>query len=259
MKTIKPKKIKDFQFDHTYSTDMTFKFRKKLEKIGFKLSPHATRHPGGSICKFIGIKGSRQQPRQYLEFIHKRKGHEPYPCPGLSLAANMPVEKYFNRIKNDKVLKPTFLHRDYDWKTPSTDRRPGWNFVFFKNTPDQIRFWLTEYEPTSVKYKKIQKISHANTALRISRIEIDVSRKDEKFFCKIFKVRTLGLLELNCGTQIQFTSAKKTREKAVVIEVKSLNKLSGYRGLTQSIYNGKPAYQISNPVRNSWDLVFVAK
>lgn len=61
------------RFDHTYSADQNFKYRKKLGQAGFFLDDRKIEHPGKNFCQFIMMPLVNNK-RQYLEFIHVGKG-----------------------------------------------------------------------------------------------------------------------------------------------------------------------------------------
>ena len=59
----------NFRFDHIYSADKNFKFRKKLGQAGFYLDERVVEHPGKSFCRLIMLPLVNNK-KQYLEFIH---------------------------------------------------------------------------------------------------------------------------------------------------------------------------------------------
>jgi hypothetical protein len=195
-------KIKNLRFDHTFTPDARHGFLRHLETVGFTLQKTTTVHPGGAHCRFISIRHNAKVARQYLEFIHfsgsRKQGYS-----GLSLAAVEPLKKFAQRMACHKSLKAEYTHRNYEWAKNAKDHLPGWNFLNFKATPQKLFFWLTEYEPWAKRRGRIQPVTHKNLALRIAAVEIDVSRRDERFFKLILGVRHLGTLQLaSCPPRI---------------------------------------------------------
>lgn len=69
--------------------------------------------------------------RLYLEFVSAPPRDSKRP--GVSFSVKGSLEAYFKAMRGDRLLRPHFHHRNYEWKTRGTkERLPGWNFLSFK-------------------------------------------------------------------------------------------------------------------------------
>lgn len=246
------------QFDHSYTADKNFQFRKKLGKAGFFIGSHTVEHPGNVLCKFIVIAGQGQDRPQYLEFIHFAKGGLETKTPGLSLGALQALEPFAQKL-NRKKLKTRFTHRNYDWKTDSKNRLPGWNFIHFPEHKSHVNTWLTEYEPTK-KRKKAHKtfLENPNQVYKVVSLELSLTTKDIRFFEKLCGKPKGHEFILSCGTLLRYTKSNKTRLQAIVLATRNIKKLVKKFEWDELVtHQGRPGVVIKNPNKNMWDVVIV--
>lgn len=248
----KPLFVSHLEFDHTFTQDQRHRFLAQLEKLRFTLLPGATEHPGG-VCRFIAFE---QKCRHYLEFIHQTKGAG---RAGLSFrTAKGNLKGFYQRLQRSSRLDMEYVHRNYDWQKGEDEYRPGWNFLNFpKSTPKNLWVWITEYEKSTQRKKRIT-LPHKNQALAVVGIEFQVSLRDRKFFeCLLGGSLEHGVV-LACGTKLYFRDAKRTRQTAVAVAMKDLDRLNQAKhGFTLTSFAGAPALRIKNPAPKMWDILLV--
>lgn len=244
-------------FDHTFTTDDKHQFLKSLVKLGFRDSGKLTEHPGGALCRFIAFPKRKNARASCLEFVAFRKLTKDFSHPGLSFRRDSGLEAFFRSIKSNKRLKPVFEHRNYEWKKNSSDRLPGWNFVYFKNGAKNCLVWITEYEQGRKKSRPMPH-NHPNGATAIVGVEFELSSKDWKFFEMLLGVKLKEQMVFPCGTQFIFRRAKASRQKAVVVAVRDLDSLNQKKHkLELTAFAGRPALKVKNPYPHMWDLLLV--
>lgn len=222
------------KFDHAFTADPGHGFLKKLERLGFALSSRVVEHPGGSVCRFIFFNGRKKRDRVYLEFVHtKRRDRRPIAA-GFSFGTYSGLENEFKKMLR-RGLNVDFYHRDYDWKEKSTQRRPGWNFVNFKNTGIRGFYpWVTEYESTPEREKRLKKPlkKHRAGDLKVSAFHFQVNAKGLAFFERLLAKKILESVTLVCGTRLYFSKGRTNKLKTVVLE--SENFLKTVRAMERS-------------------------
>ncbi len=242
-------------FDHTFTSDQDHRFWKSLSRQGFHLEEKASEHPG-QICRFIKF-----ETLPYLEFIHASKKVNLVKAPGLSFATNSDLEALYKKLCRQK-LKCTFLHRNYDRKLNDFERRPGWNFIFFKNLGFQTLFpWFTEYEPYLGKRRKLKPVKHPNGVSAIVGHEFSVNAKGRAFFSQIFKISINKKVTLKDGTVFYFKSGRQNYHSKVILNSKDLSKTKKFMKLAKEIdFHGKDALLLKNPSpnRRMWSLVITS-
>lgn len=244
-------------FDHCYTTDRDHKFLRRLAGAGFTLDPSVIEHPGRHICRFILFSPPQLKTRQYLEFISKpiRQGDKP----GLSFSCTGRLEERFTSIRRDRILKPTFEHRNYSWKkTGKKVRELGWNFVHFRRKISAAEVWLTEYErPDGKKPRVKSRPRHENGALGIIGIVFEATASGFRYFERILQRRIDGTLRLPCGTQLILEPASRTRFRGVLIKSSNFRRFC-VRAKPDEIssHEGRMTAVIKNP-SGSWDILVV--
>jgi hypothetical protein len=246
------------RFDHSFSVDHGFAFRKKLGRAGFKLSDHMVEHPGKSFCRFISMPITKKSGRQYLEFVHIGKGGEDYGLPGLSLGALESLEPFAKKL-NSKKITAQFAHKNYEWKKNSTDRLPGWNFITFPKHKSKIFTWLTEYEYSKKRKNRLKKHSnHPNKVFKIVAIDVAFDAQDIHLLSKLCGKPKGHQFVLDCGVPLTYSKAKVSKMKAIVLASKDLKRLvQKFEWDDLTTYNGQPAVRISNPDKRMWDVLIV--
>lgn len=246
------------RFDHSYTADQNFRFMKKLGKSGFLLRDYKVEHPGKRLCKFIMFPRIGTARMQYLEFIHCGKGGKKVLKPGLSFTCQQPVEPFANKLRSSK-LTAAFEHRNYDWKSNSSDRLPGWNFVRFPKVKSKIYTWLTEYE--FIKYTgKFNKppVDHPNQVYKFVAIEAVFNKEDVYLYTKLCGKPRHGEFRLSCGTPLRFQKGEKSRINSYVLATKDLKRfVKKFPWDELTTYQGKPALRIANPDRKMWDVLII--
>lgn len=241
-------------FDHCYTTDRGHKFLGRLVEAGFTLDPSVFEHPGRQICRFIQFAVPSPKVRQYLEFVSKplRQSDKP----GLSFSCAGSLEERFNAIKRDRFLKPTFEHRNYDWKkTGKKVRGLGWNFIHFRRKIPAVEIWLTEYERADGKKPRWKsRPRHENGALRIIGLIFEATASARRYFEKILRQRIDGPLQLPCGTRLFLEPATKTRFSGVLIKASNFRRFCSRAKPDEiSLRGGRMTAVLKNP-SGSWDI-----
>lgn len=179
-------RLKALAFDHCYTTDRDHKFLRRLSKAGFDLHPLIVEHPGQHVCRFVLFAPPQAKTRKYLEFISKPVRQRDKP--GLSFSCTGRLEDRFHAIRRDRFLKPTFEHRNYNWKTTGRKVRDlGWNFVHFRRKISAAEIWLTEYEQSAKKPRLKSPSRHENGALGIIGLIFDATTSGRRYFEKILQ------------------------------------------------------------------------
>ncbi len=247
------------KYDHAYAADPGHQFHSKLHKLGFIRRRYQVEHPGSQFCRFLSFRESMSELPTYLEFIDARDPKKPIRCPGLSLRATGPLEKFYKNLKGQHFTS-VFEHKNYDWKKDSKSRLPGWNFVFFKKLGFRGLFpWITEYEPLPGNTKKKKRIPiqrHPNGVRRIVAIEIGVNKAGKRFFSKLLGKDLSRPVRLSGGQTLYFTAAKSTRMHSIILESKSLKQTRKFIRDAESTWRGSPALEIKNP-SGMWNLLIV--
>ncbi|MGZ3794439.1 MAG: hypothetical protein ACXVCP_18980 [Bdellovibrio sp.] len=245
------------RFDHSYTTDQNFRFRKKLEKAGFRLKKQMVEHPGKAFCKFIMFPSPDKAGRQYLEFIHFGKGGKNYELPGLSLGALESLEPFSKKLEKKK-LKVHFYHKNYEWKKNSKDRLPGWNFISFPKHKSKIYTWLTEYE-FSKKRKLIKRDSlHPNKVYKFVGIDAIFNADDLNLFKQLCGKPRQKEFMLSCGTSLSFRLGKTSKICSIILATKDLNTLvKKFKWDDLVTYKGMPGVRIKNFDKKMWDVIIV--
>ncbi|RYZ79509.1 MAG: hypothetical protein EOP04_27600, partial [Proteobacteria bacterium] len=215
-----------FRFDHLYTMDKNFVFRKKLKKAGFHLNDYFVEHPGKAFCRFVYIPTPAKAGRiKYLEFIHIGKGGEHRGIAGISFSSLTSLDQ----VAEDKKMKKLgleFTHKNYAWKENSQERLPGWNFIRFPKHKSKIYTWLTEYEMFGIKkLKKRPEIVHANKVSRLVSIECDFSPKDEALYESLLGRPQNSQFHFECGTPLNFKRASKSQVKSVIFATSDLKSM----------------------------------
>lgn len=245
-------------FDHTYTGDKGHRFLKRLEKLGFVLNPNTTEHPGKQFCRFIMFK-NEALPRKYnyLEFVWGKSAGTSKP--GYCFGYSGGLERYFKKLERDGKYEAEFLHKNYAWKEDNVSRLPGWNFVSFRKLGmPSLYTWFTEYEPRPGK-KSYKAPAHKNGAQRIHGFVIELDAKGEKFFSYLLGKKLTEKTKIGGGITLYLSlGAKRTRLRAVVVEMKSLPAfLRKYKADSSGLFFGREAARIENPDRRMWDLLLV--
>lgn len=246
------------RFDHSYTTDQKFRFRRKLHAAGFDINDYEVEHPGKAFCRFIYLPRTKNAGFQYLEFIHFGKGGKVSAVPGISLGALQALEPFAKKLKA-KGIAADFAHKNYDWKNNNLDRLPGWNFVSFPKHKSKIYTWLTEYEKSPARAKRQRKkVRHPNQVYKIVEIEAVLGKADQVFFSKLIGPAKGGQFSLSCGTPLTFVAGSASRIRHIVLATKDLSALvKKFRWDTLTVHRGRPAVLIKNPNRKMWDVVIV--
>jgi len=245
------------EFDHCYTSDRGHRFLARLADAGFTLDSSVVEHPGNHICRFIPFAPPRSMTRQYLEFISKPKSQGDKP--GLSLGCQRKLDDHFQAIKPDRFLRPTFEHRNYDWKSTGDSRRTlGWNFVHFGRKLAAAEVWLTEYErPDGTKPRWKTCPSHANGALGIIGIEFEVRTAGRVYLEKVFGRRLDETNRLPYGVRLDLVPARRTRFSGVVIKAADFKRFCS-RADPDAVVSrsGRKTAVIKNPL-DAWDILVV--
>lgn len=245
------------EFDHCYTSDSDHRFLARLATAGFSVAPGVVEHPGHHVCRFIRFAPLGSRTRQYLEFVSKPKSQGDKP--GLSFGCEGPLDAHYRDIQSDRFLRPTFEHRNYDWKSSGSKQRSlGWNFVNFHRRIAAAEIWLTEYErPDGKKPKWKIRPKHANGALGIIGIIFDVDAAGHRYFEKVFGCKLGKTNRLPHGVRLDLIPASRTRFSGVVI------KAADFRGFCSRATpdavvtrSGRKTAVIKNPV-GSWDILVV--
>lgn len=246
------------RFDHSYSVDRGFAFRKKLGRAGFSLGDHMVEHPGKHFCRFIAMPISKKSGRQYLEFVHVGKGGKDYGIPGLSLGALEPLEPFAKKLKSKKVAAQ-FSHKNYEWKKNNKDRLPGWNFITFPKSKSKIFTWLTEYEYSKKRKDRLTKnANHPNKVFRIVAIDVAFDNQDVRLVSKLCGKPKNNQFVLDCGVPLTFSKEKESKIKAIVFATKDLKRfVQKFEWDELTTYNGQPAVRIYNPDKRMWDVLII--
>lgn len=243
-------------FDHCYTTDRDHKFLKRLSKAGFDLHPSIVEHPGRHVCRFILFAPPRAKARKYLEFISKpvRQSDKP----GLSFSCAGRLEERFHAIRRDHFLRPTFEHRNYNWKTTGKKVRDlGWNFIHFGRKISAAEIWLTEYERSAKKPRSKSPSRHKNGALGIIGLIFGATTSGRRYFEKILRRRIDGTLLLPCGTELILEPAASTKFRGVLIKASNFRRFCDLAKPDEiSSRGGRMTAVIKNPA-GSWDILVV--
>jgi len=244
-------------FDHTYTLDMNHKFHKRLQRMGFVLDPTEVEHPGKQFCRFILLRNPKNpRKRTYLEFIHVGRGGEAHHKPGISFGWSKELKKFHAKLVKERRYKAKYFHKNYDWKTDSRAKLPGWNFLMFQGLQMPGLFpWLTEYEP-SPKRKRTIPPKHRNGVHAHKGFELELNKKDKTFFEYILGQKLKPVTRMKCGTELYVQDARRTKVKAVVLKAKSVSRLVTEFGAAPEIFAGRPAGRIKNP-SGMWDIIII--
>lgn len=248
------------EFNHCYTPDPSHRFHSRLGTMGFNADSKTVEHPGDHSCRFIMLTSRDRRLRLYLEFVSAPPRDSKRP--GVSFSVNGSLEGYFKAMRGDRLLRPHFKHRNYEWKTRGTkEHLPGWNFLSFKRRPAFAEVWFTEYEdwPERAKPRSASNplLRHANGALCIVALEFDANPAGRRYLEAALR-RTLGrVTRLACGTDLVLHPARRTAFRRVVIKARSL---AAFRRKAKTAapttHEGRPALLIENPA-GFWDIVVV--
>lgn len=288
-----PTPPKGFVFvDHTYNTVYDRKFKKQLVAAGFTLNSRTVEHPGSLLCHFVGIGLPQFTDRTpYLEFClvmdkkayieSERKDPEAanksleslLQNKGLSFGYTGDFEAYIQELKKVRPdIEARFDHKNYEWKTNSTDRLPGWNFITLIKPPFQPDFyvWFTGYDPRNIdRSQELKEAQHKNGANRIAGLVVDLASSKEVEYMEgvTFKKFTDGKLNLDDGRQIinyaQLNPAEKklfakspATYKAVLVEADP-EKLDAISLPYESIlYRGSKVKRLRF-ANYTWDIILI--
>lgn len=243
-------------FDHSYCADHNYRFFKRLERSGFKLSKQMEEHPGKHFCRFIFFDLAPLPGFRYLEFIHVKKGGELVRKPGMSFASTSPLKPFHAKLKK-KGLVSEYKHKNYNWKQNSTDNLPGWNFITFKRRSN-IFTWLTEYESVNEKPHPVFKIKHPNKAHKIVAFEIVFTKEELSFYTKVLGSPKNNVFILACGTEIHYSVGKAPRLKRIIVGTTNLSRfVKKYPWDELTTWKNQPGATIKNPNPKMWDLTIV--
>jgi hypothetical protein len=246
------------KYDHAYTPDQAHRFLKQLKKMGFKPSENTVEHHGKHFCHFILFRDSMKVVPVYLEFIHVGRGGKKVGHSGLSLRAVGSLEKASKEIFRSG-LKGKLVHKNYDWKAGGRDRRPGWNFLNFKNVGFRKLYpWITEYEVNpNYRGRRMPTQRHPNGVRRLLALEIEIDAKGARFFERLLGRKVDQPLRLPGGQKIYFTRGKQTRLRAIVLEADSTRRFKQFKLQMNSEWRGRRACSIENP-SGHWNLLLVA-
>ncbi|TBR17987.1 hypothetical protein EPO15_15720 [bacterium] len=248
------------EFNHCYTPDPGHRFHSRLGKLGFTLDPKTVEHPGKHSCRFIMLTSRDRRLRLYLEFVSAPPRDSKRP--GVSFSVKGSLETYFKALRGDRLLRPHFKHRNYEWKTRGTkDHLPGWNFLSFKRQAPFAQVWFTEYEdyPGRAKLQKSRRrlMRHANGALGIVALEFDADPAGRRYLEAALRRKLAPVTRLACGTDLILTPARRTAFRRVVVKVRSLAAFRRRaKSATTAEHRGRPALLIKNPA-GFWDLAAV--
>lgn len=242
-------------FDHTYNTVHDFNFKEQLSLAGFTLDSKTTEHPGSLLCHFVRIgQAELADHPPYLEFcyiqdknayLEEQKTDPDFdsknPAPrfqikGLSFGYSGDFRRYIEILKQSyPQITAEHTHKNYDWKTNSKDRLPGWNFVEFSKMPlpGDFYVWFTSNDPrpNQDQNNRPKEFRHKNGAARIVGSVIDLRAPEAAHFVQAitFKrfvddqlilddgFRIINFANLNANDQKLFEKSKATY-KAVIVE-----------------------------------------
>jgi hypothetical protein len=243
-------------FDHCYTPDPKHRFLERLTRAGFLPSEKITVHPGKQICRLIPFATLGNKTRQYLEFVSRPRESRK---PGLSFGTGGKLDAYFKTIRANRLLRPFFVHRNYDWKASGPrERRLGWNFIQFRRQFPGTEMWFTEYErPGGKKPVWDKKPRHANGCLAIIGLHFEVNSSGRRYLEAILGGKINDGIRLECGTELAITAARKNRFRFVVLKTSSLKKFCTRARPDRIVdYQGRPAAIFTNP-SGAWDLLVV--
>ncbi len=248
------------EFNHCYTPDPGHRFHSRLGKLGFNADPKTVEHPGDHSCRFIMLTSRDRRLRLYLEFVSAPPRDSKRP--GVSFSVKGSLERYFKAMRGDRLLRPHFKHRNYEWKTRGTkERLPGWNFLSFKRRSLFAEVWFTEYEasPERAKLRKASAhlLRHSNGALCIESLEFDANPAGRRYLEASLR-RTLGpTTRLACGTDLALRPARRTALRRIVIKARSLAAFRRKaKSATPTMHEGRPSLLLKNPA-GFWDIVVV--
>lgn len=246
-------------FDHTFTRDDGHKLLKRMQRLGFTLNPTTVEHEGKHMCRFIMFptQGRSSRKSQYLEFIHVPKGGERVKKPGLMLGAIKGLEALGKKLKRSAPFDAIFTHKNYEWKTNSKDRLPGWNFLGFKNHGVRGYYtYMLEYEPSPSR-KKSKIPAHANGVYAIHAIEMGVNKVGYGFLSQVFGKKLKPSQSLVCGTKLNLFPGRHNEISRVILKSKNVSTfISKYKVDEEITWNGQPAALIRNP-SGMWDIVVI--
>lgn len=231
-----------------------------MGKLGFNADPKTVEHPGNHSCRFIMLTSRDRRLRLYLEFVSAPPRDSRRP--GVSFSVKGSLEAYFKAMRGDRLLRPHFKHRNYEWKTRGTkEHLPGWNFLSFKRRPPFAEVWFTEYEdyPERAKLRKAAAplLRHSNGALSIVALEFDADPVGRRYLEAALRQKLGPVTRLACGTDFVLRPARRTVFRRVVIKARSL---AAFRRKAKTavptVHEGRPALLLKNPA-GFWDIVVV--
>lgn len=246
-----------FDFDHTYTTDSSFKFRTKLGKAGFYLGKYQVEHPNQMFCKFIYFESKNHKEKYYLEFVDNRGPKKLHT--GFSLSSK---KKLKTSLPSLEPLHAKYDHKNYDWKENSKDILPGWNFVTFPKRKSELYIWITEYEKFDFKNKKSKKKITTENPNGVDSIEgffFDISKNDLTLFTKLLGPPQKNYFKLQNGIKLFYSLSKKTKMKSVVVSTGKFNVFKKkYKFDFKTQIGNNEGLVILNPSKG-WDLVVIDK
>lgn len=215
-------------FDHIYRVMNKSEYL-SLEKLGFNLVQHETKHEG-STSRFIRFPKIKKLPGTlhftYLEFIDIDDLSKHSKREGVCFSID-DFENVANTIPGLKVR-----HKNYDWYNDDKDssKRLGWNFAEREN--DLLRsfkFWIINYE--SLEYQEFNVPDHPNTCCSISKI-IFKSKEEFNEVIRDFKLNESRESE-TIASDIPLELSMNSRQdnvwiEAVVIKCLSLERFREY-------------------------------
>lgn len=244
-------------FDHCYTVDREHRFLARLANAGFTLDPKATEHPGRHTCRFIPFAPVDGLSRQFLEFISKPKDQSDKP--GLSFAREGgPLHDHYAVIRRGSFLRPSFEHRNYEWKTRGrAPRRLGWNFVHFARKIPAAEIWLTEYERADGRASACEeRPRHANGCLGIVGLHFEASAAGRRYFEAVLARPIQDRALLPHGVELTFEDSSATRFRYVVVRSRSLSRFRRVaRPDALGAHRGRKAAFLRNP--HGWDVCVV--
>lgn len=244
-----------FKFDHCYSSDKNHQFRTKLGKAGFHLNDNLVEHPGKLFCKFIILPTEDLKYRYYLEFVNN-KGRTKMGA-GISLSTD---DKLIRQMKKLSSLKPTYIHKNYAWKTNSKDNLPGWNFITFNKHKSNIFSWLTEYEPSKLRKRPKKVPRNPNGVDKIKAFIVELTKEDIKLYTAMLGKPKNSTFKTKNGVEIKYKQAKKSVIKSIAVSAPKFTQVvKKFIWDDLIVYENMPAVLIKNPNKGQWDVIITSE